>query len=76
MDQQVALRDLVEEAARGGEARQGDWYPRLVVQVGAVDRRHLHQVGEIEHPADRVHLIRGDVQALLELIEHRLRHLL
>ena len=39
-------------------------------------RRHLHQVGEIEHPADRVHLIRRDVQALLELIEHRLRHLL
>ena len=35
----------------------GDRDPRLVLQLGPVDARDLHQVGEVERPLDLVHLV-------------------
>ena len=73
MDEHVAAADLVEEprgVLRAGEARLGDGRPRLVLQVGAVEARELHQVGEVEQALDLVHLVVADVEALPQAVQH------
>ena len=56
------------------EPRLRDRHPRLVVQIGTVETRDQHQVGEVELAPDRVDLVGGGVETLLEPLEHRARH--
>ena len=76
MDEQVAAADLVEEAARvlhAREARLRDRHPRLGLQIGPVETRELHQVGEVEQALDLVDLVVADVEALAKPVEHARR---
>ncbi len=67
-------RDLLEQLVVGSvrESALRVREPRLVLQVGPVERVQLRDVGEVEHAADRVHLFDRDAEALLEAPEHRL----
>ena len=76
MHEQVAPADLVEQAARvlhAREARLRDRHPRLGLQVGPVEARELHQVGEVEQALDLVDLVVAHVEPLAKPVEHAAR---
>ena len=60
VDEQVAATDLGEEplaSPHSGDAGRRARHPGLVLQVLAVERRQLGEIGEVERPADRIHLL-------------------
>ena len=69
----VGTSDLVEDARglqHACEARRCDRDPRLVLQVGPVETRQLHEVGEVEQALDLVDLVLLDVEALAQALQH------
>ena len=78
MDELVAATDLGEQVVvrdPGREARRSRSEPGRVAQVGAFDPQELRELRQVEQPADLVHVRVVDVEAQLEPLDHRARHL-
>ena len=56
---------------RRSESSLGVRQPRLVLEVGPVERVELPDVGEVEQPLDRIDVVTVDAETLFEPGEHR-----
>ena len=59
--------------------RPGDRHPGIVLEIRPVEPVELAEIGQVEHPVERVDELVGNAQPLLDLLQHRrghrLRHL-
>ena len=77
VDKKVAGADRGE--LLGGRLRRVPWrpshrHPGVVLEIGPVEAAELAEIGQVELPVEPVHELVGDAQALLQLLQHRLRH--
>ena len=72
MHEHRALAQLGEErlAIARGEAGRHHGHPRVLLQLGPVERGELAQLGQVEQAGHEVDLVRGDVEPALQLLEH------
>ena len=72
MHEHRALAQLGKErlAVAGREARRHHRDPRILLQVGPLQREELVQLGEVEQAGNEVDLLLDHVEPVLQLLEH------
>ena len=77
VDEKVAVADCRELLGRRLDRvprRSPHSAPLVVLEVGPVELEQLAEIGEVEHPLERVDDVVGDAEPLLELVAHRPGH--
>ena len=78
VQQDILLADGAEDlgaGARVAQQRRRGWVERRVLQIGPVDLRQRHQVGQAERTLDLVEIVGRDLQVRQQQIANALRHI-